>query len=86
MDLDLSGKGTPGATVSAQVAGAVYTTVVARDGTWALHISGLPTGTDSARLSQSLGGLVGGLLNTLGITVPLSIDLAPLGISIDLLD
>jgi len=84
--LDLSGKGTPGATVSAQVAGAVYATVVAQDGTWALHLSGLPAGTNSAKLSQSLGGLVGGLLSTLGITVPLSIDLAPLGISIDLLD
>jgi RNA polymerase sigma factor (sigma-70 family) len=84
--LDLSGKGTPGATVSAQVAGTVYTTVVAQDGHWALHLSGLPTGTNSAKLSQSLGGLIGGVLGTLGITVPLSLDLAPLGISVDLLN
>jgi RNA polymerase sigma factor (sigma-70 family) len=86
VNLDLSGKGTPGATVSAQVAGTVYTTVVAQDGHWALHLSALPTGTNSAKLSQSVGGLVGGLLGTLGITVPLSLDLAPLGISIDLLN
>ncbi|GMA94325.1 hypothetical protein GCM10025881_11490 [Pseudolysinimonas kribbensis] len=86
MNLDLSGKGTPGATVSAQVAGAVYTTVIAQDGTWSLHLRGLPQGTDSAKLSQSLGGLVGGLLSTLGINVPLSLDLAPLGISVSLLD
>jgi RNA polymerase sigma factor (sigma-70 family) len=84
--LDLSGRGTPGATVSAQVAGAVYTTVVAQDGHWALHLSALPTGTNSAKLSQSVGGLVGGLLGTLGITVPLSLDLSPLGISVDLLN
>jgi hypothetical protein len=86
VNLDLSGTGTPGATLSAQVAGAVYTTVIAKDGTWSLHLSGLPQGTDSAKLSQSLGGLLGGLLNTLGITVPLSLDLAPLGISVSLLD
>jgi RNA polymerase sigma factor (sigma-70 family) len=86
VNLDLSGKGTPGATVSAQVAGTVYTTAVAKDGTWSLHLSGLPQGTDSAKLSQSLGGLIGGLLDTLGITVPLSLDLQPLGISVSLLD
>jgi RNA polymerase sigma factor (sigma-70 family) len=86
VNLDLAGSGTPGATVSAQVAGAIYTTVVAQDGRWSLHLSGLPQGTKSATLSQSLGGLVGGLLGSLGITAPLSLDLAPLGISIDLLN
>lgn len=83
VSLDLSGTGTPGATVDAQVAGSVYTTVVAQDGHWSLHLSGLPTGTDSARVSQSLGGLVDGVLGLLGIR-PLTIDAAPLGISVSI--
>ncbi|MGN6324466.1 sigma-70 family RNA polymerase sigma factor [Pseudolysinimonas sp.] len=84
VNLDLSGTGTPGATVTAQVAGSVYTTVVAQDGHWALHVSGLPQGTNSATVSQAVGGLVGGLLGVLGIQ-PFTLDVAPLGISVSLL-
>jgi RNA polymerase sigma factor (sigma-70 family) len=84
VDLDLAGTGTPGATIKAQVAGAVYTTVVAQDGHWALHLSGLPQGTSSAQLSQVVGGLLGGLLGALGIQ-PLTLDVQPLGISVSLL-
>lgn len=83
VSLDLSGTGTPGATVNAQVAGSVYTTVVAQDGHWSLHLSGLPTGTDSARVSQMLGGLVDGVLGLLGIR-PLTVDAAPLGVSVSI--
>ena len=86
VDLNLTGTGTPGATVTASVAGSLYTTVVASDGTFALHISGLPQGTNSATLSQKAGGVVGSLLNLLGITTPLSIGTGPLGISITLLN
>ena len=84
VDLDLSGSGTPGATIKAQVAGAVYTTVVAQDGHWALHLSGLPQGTNTAQLTQVVSGLLGGLLGALGIQ-PLTLDVQPLGISISLL-
>ena len=86
VSLNLSGHGTPGATVSAQVAGSVYTTVVAQDGHWSLLVTGLPQGTNSAKVSQSLGGLVGGLLSSLGIYVPLDLDLKPLGITVQLLN
>lgn len=85
VDLHLAGAGTPGATVSASVAGAVYTTVVASDGHWSLSISGLPQGTSSATVSQK-ASLLGGLLSALGLTTPLSLDLNSLGISVDLLN
>jgi len=84
--LDLDGKGTPGATVSVDVAGVIHTVVVAKDGTWSLHLAGLPAGTTSATASQSLGGLVGNLLKVLGIYVPLSLDVQPLGVSVSLLN
>jgi hypothetical protein len=84
VDLDLAGTGTPGATVKAQVAGAIYTTVVAQDGHWALHLSGLPQGTNTAQLTQVVSGLLGGLLGALGIQ-PLTLDVQPLGISVSLL-
>ncbi len=63
VDLHLTGTGTPGATVSAQVAGAVYTTIVASNGGWSITINGLPqstTGAD-ATISQR-AGLLNGLL------------------------
>jgi len=82
VDLDLSGTGMPGATVSAQVAGQVYATVVAANGTWALHLTALPEGVGPISLKQNL--------KVLGITVPIDIPLAllsdTLGITVDLLN
>ena len=85
VDLHLAGSGTPGATVSASVAGAVYTTVVASNGSWAINISGLPqstTGAD-ATISQKTSGLLGGLLGTL---IPLKLNVNTLGLHISLLN
>jgi RNA polymerase sigma factor (sigma-70 family) len=85
VDLHLSGTGTPGATVSAQVAGAVYTTVVANNGGWSISIDGLPqstTGAD-ATISQK-AGLINGLLGAL--LSPLKINLNTLGLHISLLN
>ncbi|MFC5503462.1 sigma-70 family RNA polymerase sigma factor [Lysinimonas soli] len=84
VDLNLAGSGTPGATVSASVAGAVYTTVVASDGHWSLAISGLPQGTSSATVTQNTS-LLGSLLGLLGLT-PLSVNLNSLGLSLTLFD
>jgi RNA polymerase sigma factor (sigma-70 family) len=85
VDLHLAGSGTPGATVSAQVAGGVYTTVVASTGAWSITVNGLPqtvTGAD-ATVSQKaplLSGLLGALL------APLSIDSNSLGLHLTLLN
>ncbi|HEY4153300.1 MAG TPA: sigma-70 family RNA polymerase sigma factor, partial [Pseudolysinimonas sp.] len=87
VDLHLAGSGTPGATVSAELAGAVYTTVVASNGTWAININALPqntTGAD-AKISQK-AGLVGGLLGALGLTKHLSLNVNSLGLHISLLN
>ncbi|HEU4849222.1 MAG TPA: sigma-70 family RNA polymerase sigma factor [Terrimesophilobacter sp.] len=82
VDLDLGGTGMPGATVSAQVAGQVYTTVVAANGTWAIRITALPEGIGPITLSQKL--------TILGIIVPLDIPLTllsdTLGITVEILD
>jgi RNA polymerase sigma factor (sigma-70 family) len=82
VDLDLSGTGMPGATVSAQVAGLVYTTVVASNGTWALRLTALPEGVGPITLKQNL--------KVLGVTVPINIPLAllsdTLGITVELLN
>jgi RNA polymerase sigma factor (sigma-70 family) len=87
VDLHLAGSGTPGATVSAEVAGAVYTTVVASNGSWSINISALPqntTGAD-AKISQK-ASLIGGLLGALGLTKPLSLNVNSLGLHISLLN
>ncbi|MES1212003.1 MAG: hypothetical protein ABUT11_00495, partial [Leifsonia sp.] len=87
VDLHLAGTGTPGATVSAEVAGAVYTTVAATNGSWSINISGLPqstTGAD-AKVSQK-ASLVGGLLGALGLTKPLSLNVNSLGLHVNLLN
>jgi RNA polymerase sigma factor (sigma-70 family) len=81
--LDLSGKGMPGATVSAQAAGVVYgTAVVSPQGTWAIHVSVLPQGIGPINLKQNL--------TVLGIVIPLDIPLSllskTLGITINLLN
>ena len=83
VDLHLAGSGTPGATVTAQVAGAVYTSVVASNGSWKIDINGLPqstTGAD-ATISQKTTGLIGGLL---GALIPLKLNVNTLGLHISL--
>lgn len=85
VDLHLAGTGTPGATVSAQVAGSVYTTVVASNGGWAITVNGLPksvTGADGA-ISQK-APLIAGILGSL--LAPLSINSNSLGLHITLLN
>jgi hypothetical protein len=85
VDLHLAGTGTPGATVSAAVAGAVYTTVVASNGSWAINIAALPqntTGAD-ATISQKTTGLIGGLL---GALIPLQVSVNTLGLHVSLLN
>ncbi|GAB3397552.1 hypothetical protein GCM10027515_01840 [Schumannella luteola] len=85
--LDLSGRGTPGATVAAQAAGAVWaTTTVGSDGRWSLHIDALPTTAGSVSLTQKAGGAIGSVLNLLGLTAPLSLDTGPLGVVVKLLN
>ena len=85
VDLHLAGTGTPGATVSAQVAGSVYTTVVASNGGWSITVDGLPktvTGADGAVSQKAplLAGILGALLS------PLSINSNPLGLHVTLLN
>jgi len=85
VDLHLAGSGTPGATVSAAVAGAVYTTVVASNGSWKIDINALPqstTGAD-ATITQKTTGLVGGLL---GALIPLQLSVNSLGLHVSLLN
>ncbi|TPW73512.1 sigma-70 family RNA polymerase sigma factor [Schumannella sp. 10F1B-5-1] len=85
--LNLSGRGTPGATVAAQAAGTVWaTTTVGSDGRWALRIDALPTTAGSVAVSQKAGGAIGSVLNLLGITVPLSLDTGGLGVVVNLLN
>ena len=84
VDLHLAGTGTPGGTVTASVAGAVYTTVVAANGSWAININALPqstTGAD-ATITQKTTGLVGGLL---GALIPLQVTVNSLGLHLSLL-
>ena len=84
VDLHLAGTGTPGGTVTASVAGAVYTTVVAANGSWAINIKALPqntTGAD-ATITQKTTGLVGGLL---GALIPLQVTVNSLGLHLSLL-
>ncbi len=85
VDLHLAGSGTPGATVSAEVAGAVYTTVVASNGSWSINITGLPRGTSAGVIHQT-ASLLGGLLGALGLTAPLSLNVNSLGLHINLLN
>jgi hypothetical protein len=85
VDLHLAGSGTPGATVSAEVAGAVYTTVVASNGNWSITINALPqstTGAD-ATISQKTTGLLGALSSLLA---PLKLSVNTLGLHINLLN
>lgn len=85
VNLHLAGTGTPGATVSAQVAGSVYTTVVASNGGWSITVNGLPKtvmGADGA-VSQKAplpAGIFGALL------APLSINSNSLGLHLSLLN
>ncbi len=85
VDLHLAGTGTPGATVSAAVAGAVYTTVVAGNGSWAININALPQNTTgaAATVTQKTTGLIGGLL---GALIPLQVNVNSLGLHLSLLN
>ena len=80
--LDLSGRGMPGATVSVQAAGVVYaTTKVTPQGTWAVHISALPSGVAGIQLKQTLVSLLGIDL----VSVPLSVLSNSLGVTLNIL-
>ena len=82
-DIQLGGKGMPGATVAAQVGGVVYGTAkVASNGTWSLQIDALPAGTGTLQLSQTLTLL--GI--SLPIKIPLSLSTGALGIVVNLLN
>ena len=84
IDLALSGRGTPGATVAAQVAGAVWaTTTVGANGRWSLQLDAVPQSAGSVTLTQKANGLLGGLLGD--TLTPLSLDTGPLGIVVNLL-
>jgi len=75
---------TLGQVAGASVAGAVYTTVVAANGSWAININALPqntTGAD-ATITQKTTGLVGGLL---GALIPLHVTVNSLGLHLSLL-
>jgi RNA polymerase sigma factor (sigma-70 family) len=81
--VNLSGKGVPGATVTAKVNGkSVGTVKVASNGTWSLTVAGLPASTGTLQLQQRLV--------VLGIAVPLDIPLSltsgAVGIVIQLLN
>ena len=82
-DIQLGGKGMPGATISAQAGGVVYaTTKVSSDGKWSLLVTALPQGLGTLQLQQRL--------KVLGIEVPINIPLTlntgALGIIIQLLN
>ncbi len=90
VDIHLAGTGTPGATVSAQLAGVIATTVVASDGRWAIDITGLPqatgqtTGTNASVNVSQKAGLVNGLLESL--LAPLALTASSGGVHVILLN
>jgi RNA polymerase sigma factor (sigma-70 family) len=78
--LDLTGTGAPGASISLQAAGAVYaTTTVTPQGTWAIHVTALPTTAVGLQLKQTAASLLGirldapvsVLINSLGVPLVL---------------
>jgi RNA polymerase sigma factor (sigma-70 family) len=84
IDLDLSGRGTPGATVAAQIAGVVWaTTTVGSNGRWSLQLDAVPQSAGGVTLTQDTHGLLSGLLG--GMLTPLTLDTGrPLGIVVNL--
>jgi RNA polymerase sigma factor (sigma-70 family) len=83
--VDLSGAGTPGATVTvaAQAGGAIYaTTKVGANGTWSVQIDALPAKVGAIKVTQSLLSLLGIPI----LTTPLSLNTVPLGIAVNLLN
>ena len=85
VDLHLAGSGTPGATVSASVAGAVYTTVVNPNGRWAINVTGLPQTTTGANASLTQKVLLGN--GSLAVLLgPLSLEVNSLGLHMSLLN
>ena len=82
-NVQLGGKGMPGATVSAQAGGILYGTAkVASNGSWSLLVTTLPAGTGTLQLQQRLKVL--GI--ELPINIPLTLNTAGLGIVIQLLN
>jgi RNA polymerase sigma factor (sigma-70 family) len=62
--LDLTGTGIPGATVSLQAAGVVYaTTTVTPQGTWAIHVTALPSSVVGLQVKQTVLSLPGTTLD-----------------------
>ncbi len=79
--LDLAGTGIPGATVSLQGADAIYaTTRVTPQGTWAIHITALPTSASGLQVTQTVVDLLGIDLGT-----PLTVLSNSLGVTLDVL-
>jgi RNA polymerase sigma factor (sigma-70 family) len=81
--VQLSGTGTPGATVAAQAGGVVYGTAkIASNGKWSIQIDALPAGTGPLQLSQTLVKILG----ILPVKIPLSLNTGALGIVVNLLN
>ncbi|MHC5795184.1 sigma-70 family RNA polymerase sigma factor [Lacisediminihabitans sp. FW035] len=79
--LDLAGTGIPGATVSLQTAGAVYaTTRVTPEGTWAIHVTALPTSAAGLQVKQTVATLLG-----IDLGIPLTVLSNSLGVTLDVL-
>jgi RNA polymerase sigma factor (sigma-70 family) len=82
-NITLTGSGTPGATVAAQVGGIVYgTAIVNSHGSFTLLITALPTGSGPLQLSQAL--TLAGI--KLPINIPLSLNSGVLGVVVKLLN
>ena len=80
--LDLTGKGIPGATVTAQAGGVIYaTTKITPQGTWAVHISALPNGVGPIQLKQTVVSILGVDL----ISTPLQVLSNSLGVTLNIL-
>ena len=80
--LDLTGTGSPGATVSLQSAGAVYaTTTVTPQGAWTIHVTALSTSVVGLQLKQTAANLLG-----IGLAAPVSVLINSLGVPLELVN
>jgi hypothetical protein len=80
-DLDLTGTGIPGATVSVQAAGVVYgMTGVTPQGTWAIHITALPSSVVGLQLKQTVLSRLG-----MNLDIPLTVLSNSLGVTLEVL-
>lgn len=79
--LDLTGTGIPGATVSLMTAGVVYAAItVATGGTWAIHVTALPTSVTGLQLKQTAPSVLG-----ITAVVPMMVLSNSLGVFIEVL-